>query len=122
MFDISTLKEMKLSELQEIAKLAKTIKIAGVKKDELIAQILKHQNKATETESGDATATGSEKKGKRTRMATGKNPGSVSDSTSDLFSAEPIVKEMAEDFPKKDNPKQNRKNFSLKKGKIRTWI
>ena len=43
MFDISTLKEMKLSELQEIAKLAKTIKFNGVKKEDLIAQILEQQ-------------------------------------------------------------------------------
>jgi transcription termination factor Rho len=43
MFDISALKEMKLSELQEIAKLAKTIKFNGVKKDTLISQILAHQ-------------------------------------------------------------------------------
>ena len=46
MFNISALKEMKLAELQEIAKLAKTIKIAGAKKDTLIAQILEHQNAA----------------------------------------------------------------------------
>ncbi|RZJ55693.1 MAG: transcription termination factor Rho, partial [Flavobacterium sp.] len=43
MFDISALKEMKLAELQEIAKLAKTIKITGVKKEALISQILAHQ-------------------------------------------------------------------------------
>nr|WP_315176996.1 transcription termination factor Rho [uncultured Flavobacterium sp.] len=43
MFDISALKEMKLSELQEIAKLAKTIKFNGVKKETLISQILEHQ-------------------------------------------------------------------------------
>ncbi|RTY98126.1 transcription termination factor Rho [Flavobacterium sp. RSP49] len=43
MFDISALKEMKLSELQEIAKLAKTIKFNGVKKETLISQILTHQ-------------------------------------------------------------------------------
>jgi len=47
MFNISALKEMKLAELQEIAKLAKTIKIAGAKKETLITQILEHQNKAT---------------------------------------------------------------------------
>ncbi|MFB3388150.1 transcription termination factor Rho [Flavobacterium sp. LAR06] len=47
MFDISALKEMKLSELQEIAKLAKTIKFNGVKKEALISQILAHQE-ATE--------------------------------------------------------------------------
>jgi transcription termination factor Rho len=45
MFDISALKEMKLSELQEIAKLAKTIKFNGVKKDDLIAQIVEQQAK-----------------------------------------------------------------------------
>jgi transcription termination factor Rho len=43
MFDISVLKEMKLSELQEIAKTAKTIKFNGVKKETLISQILEHQ-------------------------------------------------------------------------------
>ncbi|MFA9187707.1 transcription termination factor Rho [Flavobacterium sp. FBOR7N2.3] len=44
MFDISALKEMKLSELQQIAKAAKTIKFNGVKKDALIASILDFQN------------------------------------------------------------------------------
>ncbi|WP_163400989.1 transcription termination factor Rho [Flavobacterium fluviatile] len=48
MFDISALKEMKLSELQEIAKLAKTIKFNGVKKDTLISQILAHQEATAE--------------------------------------------------------------------------
>jgi transcription termination factor Rho len=43
MFDISALKEMKLPELQEIAKSAKTIKFNGVKKEELIRQILENQ-------------------------------------------------------------------------------
>jgi transcription termination factor Rho len=33
MFDISALKEMKLSELQAIAKAAKTIKFNGVKRN-----------------------------------------------------------------------------------------
>jgi transcription termination factor Rho len=50
MFDISALKEMKLAELQEIAKLAKTIKVTGAKKDALIEQILEHQSKAIEVE------------------------------------------------------------------------
>ena len=44
MFDISALKEMKLSELQEIAKLAKKIKFNGVKKETLIGAILEHQS------------------------------------------------------------------------------
>ena len=46
MFDISVLKGMKLPELQQIAKLAKTIKIAGVKKEVLIQEILTHQAKS----------------------------------------------------------------------------
>ena len=44
MFEISVLKEMKLSELQEIAKSAKTIKFNGVKKEDLIGQIIEHQS------------------------------------------------------------------------------
>ncbi len=43
MFDISVLKEMKLPELQEIAKASRKIKWAGVKKDELIYKILDFQ-------------------------------------------------------------------------------
>ena len=54
MFDIFALKEMKLAELQEIAKLAKTIKITGVKKDTLIAQILELQNNAVAAEKPQA--------------------------------------------------------------------
>ncbi len=48
MFDISALKEMKLTELQEIAKLAKTIKTTGVKKETLIQQILEQQVSSAE--------------------------------------------------------------------------
>ena len=47
MFDSSALKEMKLSELQEIAKLAKTIKFNGVKKEVLIDMILAQQTTTT---------------------------------------------------------------------------
>ena len=43
MFDISELKEMKLPELQEIAKKANISKYRGLKKDELVYQILDHQ-------------------------------------------------------------------------------
>jgi transcription termination factor Rho len=46
MFEISVLKEMKLSELQEIAKAAKTIKFNGVKKEDLIQKILETQAKS----------------------------------------------------------------------------
>ncbi|OYQ43346.1 transcription termination factor Rho [Flavobacterium cyanobacteriorum] len=43
MFDISELKEMKLPELQEIAKKANINKYRGLKKEELVYQILDHQ-------------------------------------------------------------------------------
>jgi transcription termination factor Rho len=58
MFDISALKNMKLSELQDIAKLAKTIKFAGVKKEDLITQILEQQASSSveENTSGDVNA------------------------------------------------------------------
>lgn len=54
MFEISVLKELKLSELQEIAKAAKTIKFNGVKKENLIAMILDHQV-ATSSSSSSST-------------------------------------------------------------------
>ena len=44
MFDSTSLKQMKLTELQEIAKLAQTIKYFNVKKDNLIALILEEQS------------------------------------------------------------------------------
>ena len=66
MFDISALKNMKLSELQEIAKLAKTIKFAGVKKEDLIVQILEQQTKSSgeDTSSKEVTV----EKPKRVRI------------------------------------------------------
>ncbi|WP_269236793.1 transcription termination factor Rho [Flavobacterium flavigenum] len=71
MFDISALKEMKLSELQEIAKLAKTIKFNGVKKDTLISQILAHQEKTASEQSIPVVANAEivEDKPKRARIA-----------------------------------------------------
>ncbi len=72
MFDISKLKEMKLSELQEIAKLAKTIKYNGVKKEDLIVQILEQQSKTSASQSPDLNETSSEKP-KRARIKPSKN-------------------------------------------------
>ena len=66
MFDISALKNMKLSELQDIAKLAKTIKFAGVKKEDLIAQIVEQQL-ATSKEDNTSVEVGTEKP-KRARI------------------------------------------------------
>ncbi|MHC0447754.1 transcription termination factor Rho [Flavobacterium sp. 3-218] len=75
MFDISALKEMKLAELQEIAKLAKTIKITGVKKETLISQILAHQeasNAPAEAPQTTAVSEAKEEKPKRARIAPAK--------------------------------------------------
>ena len=65
MFDISVLKELKLAELQKIAKTAKTIKFNGVKKDTLISLILEHQ--AVNPESGKEKES-EEQKPKRVRI------------------------------------------------------
>ena len=64
MFDISVLKTMKLTELQEIAKLAKTIKFAGVKKEALIDSIINSQAKVDVVETEKAI----EDKPKRARI------------------------------------------------------
>jgi transcription termination factor Rho len=73
MFDISALKEMKLSELQEIAKSAKTIKFNGVKKDNLIGSILDHQKAVAESTSEKKSETKVEEdKPKRARIVPAK--------------------------------------------------
>ncbi len=71
MFDPLALKQMKLSELQEIAKLAKTIKFNGVKKEALIAQILELQENKTDSpkiETIENTAVQADKPEKRARI------------------------------------------------------
>ncbi|MEN9656532.1 MAG: hypothetical protein RL311_1527 [Bacteroidota bacterium] len=82
MFDISALKEMKLSELQEIAKLAKTIKFNGVKKEDLIAQILEQQTKSSE--SVDSSKEMNTDKPKRTRIIPSKKESVASSSDSNV--------------------------------------
>ncbi|HTG67277.1 MAG TPA: transcription termination factor Rho [Flavobacterium sp.] len=71
MFDISALKEMKLSELQQIAKAAKTIKFNGVKKEALISSILEFQDtmKTTTKVEEKAVFVEAEDKPKRARIA-----------------------------------------------------
>jgi transcription termination factor Rho len=77
MFDISELKEMKLPELQEIAKKAKINKYRGLKKEELVYQILDHQaaNPAEVlplfNENKEVAIPAEEPKTKRVRMAKG---------------------------------------------------
>ena len=87
MFDISVLKEMKLSELQEIAKLATTIKVNGVKKEALIQHILDHQNATQNSDSDKKEQTNtSEDKPKRVRIVPEKKAANQKKSSETLFS------------------------------------
>ncbi|MGL2965991.1 transcription termination factor Rho [Flavobacterium sp. XGLA_31] len=111
MFDISALKEMKLAELQEIAKLAKTIKVAGAKKETLIAQILEHQNNAVVQEEPQKSKEKSvESKTKRARIVPD-NKKVAEEKQSDLFTLEPTAAEKTEERPAFQN-----KNAKFKKG------
>lgn len=65
MFDISVLKEMKLSELQDIAKATKKIKFNGVKKEDLVYRILDYQAANPQTLPADESA---EPKQRRVRI------------------------------------------------------
>jgi len=110
MFDSSALKGMKLSELQEIAKLAKTIKFNGVKKEALIEQILIHQA-ATMNESSEVAP--KEEKPKRARIALEGKP-KVEKRTKDLFSEESVekmqpLKEEVESVEIKEIPQKTEK-------------
>jgi transcription termination factor Rho len=94
MFDISVLKEMKLAELQDIAKLAKTIKIAGVKKEALIDLIIKHQNTSESSENPvNDSQEAIDNKPKRARIVPEKKPAIQNKKTATLFSKmeEPIA-------------------------------
>lgn len=84
MFDISVLKELKLAELQEIAKTAKTIKFNGVKKDTLISLILEHQ--AVAESSQEKTA--DEQKPKRVRIVAEKKVAAEKNDAPVLFESE----------------------------------
>jgi transcription termination factor Rho len=74
MFEISILKEMKLSELQELAKAAKITKTTGVKKETLISQILDFQASNLTEKSNVSVDDSKETKPKRARMSVEKKP------------------------------------------------
>ncbi|MCX6184811.1 MAG: transcription termination factor Rho [Flavobacterium sp.] len=102
MFDISALKEMKLTELQDIAKASKKIKFAGVKKEALIAEILALQNP-----DASASSSSADDKPKRARITADKSPAIAPDT---LFSAvEPeaaaVESEIPDAQPNKRGPK-----------------
>ncbi|WP_298115338.1 transcription termination factor Rho [Flavobacterium sp.] len=88
MFDSSALKGMKLSELQEIAKLAKTIKFNGVKKEALIEQILQHQA-ASMNENSEEKKAPKEEKPKRARITSEAKP-KIEKESKNLFSEAPV--------------------------------
>ncbi|UPT70851.1 MAG: transcription termination factor Rho [Flavobacterium sp. JAD_PAG50586_2] len=114
MFDISALKEMKLAELQQIAKSAKTIKVAGAKKDTLIAQILEHQNTAS-AEEKPTVEKPTEVKSKRARIAP-ESKNSSENVPKDLFAEETAVKEQTAEKPvfQNKNPKFKKPVFDKK--------
>ena len=92
MFEISALKEMKLSELQEIAKSAKTIKFNGVKKETLISLILDHQRVNVDTALDTKTESFMEDgKPKRTRIVPEKKVPIQKAVKNTLFETEEIV-------------------------------
>ena len=100
MFDISVLKEMKLPELQEIAK-AKKIKYAGVKKETLVYQILDFQAANPETISSEPQSNEEAPKQKRTRLQNEKSPAIVaSKSEKDFEPVANVVKETVEPVEK----------------------
>ncbi|AND63365.1 hypothetical protein AX766_02465 [Flavobacterium covae] len=77
MFDISVLKEMKLNELQEIAKAAKIKNFKTLKKDDLVYQILDFQASNPEKLTPDANSIPEDSsKPKRTRMVKDKKEAS----------------------------------------------
>ena len=83
MFEISAIKEMKLSELQEIAKSAKTIKFNGVKKEALISQILELQSVNTPSVSNSNAV--EDDKPKRARILADKKTANKNSSNTSLF-------------------------------------
>ena len=112
MFEISVLKEMKLSELQEIAKAANITKITGVKKEVLINQILQVQASFSDGDSEVKPQKSIDAKPKRTRITVDKKAESIS-----LFSeTAEQVKENKEAVKEKE-PTENLKDRKVVKFK-----
>lgn len=115
MFDSSTLKAMKLSELQEIAKLSGTIKVAGAKKESLIQQILELQEKTNSQENAAETPVEKNSKPKRNRIKSATESNDVVEQQPELFSSPAEEKEEVVEEKKQErtsnNPKFKKKNF-----------
>jgi transcription termination factor Rho len=106
MFDISALKEMKLSELQEIAKAAKTIKFNGVKKEALISQILELQaaTMASATDAKKPEPKAENEKPKRARIIAPKKVAIQKNTNNTLFADQEIAVELVISEVKNENP------------------
>ncbi|MES2543405.1 MAG: transcription termination factor Rho [Bacteroidota bacterium] len=128
MFEISVLKEMKLSELQEIAKAAKTIKFNGVKKEVLINQILEFQAATTTVAEVKSEVNTTEEKSKRARIVSEKKPkidnGPKIVPSVTLFDENPATEtKEIEVEPKTENPiPQERKVIKFNKAKYESKI
>ena len=135
MFDIEVLKEMKLSDLQEIAKVAKINKYRSLKKDDLVYQILDLQAAKPEVIKSELPkeAAADQPKEKRARMLPKKEVSQAPKIKKDLFSKplkdlpeeiipiveEKVVEEIKATETKAVSPKPNdklpRKDFKNKK-------
>ncbi len=134
MFDIEVLKEMKLSDLQEIAKVAKINKFRSLKKEDLVYQILDLQAAKPEVIKSEIPTekTAEQPKEKRARILPKKVVNQAPQIKKDLFSQplkdlpeeiipvkEEVVEEVKVAEPKVLAPKTNnklpRKDFKEKK-------
>ncbi|WP_288983666.1 transcription termination factor Rho [uncultured Flavobacterium sp.] len=131
MFDIEVLKEMKLSDLQEIAKVAKINKYRSLKKDDLVYQILDLQAAKPEVIKAEIPAT-EQPKEKRARILPKKETTKSPQIKKDLFSQplkdlpietksekREVVEEIkaieSKEFTPNPNNKLPRKDFKEKK-------
>ena len=134
MFDIEVLKEMKLSDLQEIAKVAKINKYRSLKKDDLVYQILDLQAAKPEVIKSEIPIEklAEQPKEKRARILPKKEVNQAPKIKKDLFSQplkdlpeeiitvkEEVVEEIkvaeTKEFAPKPNNKLPRKDFKDKK-------
>ena len=134
MFDIEVLKEMKLSDLQEIAKVAKINKYRSLKKDDLVYQILDLQAAKPEVIKSEIPIEklAEQPKEKRARILPKKEVNQAPKIKKDLFSQPlkdlpeeiiPVKEEVVEEikvaetkeFAPKPNNKLPRKDFKDKK-------
>ena len=114
MFDISALKEMKLSELQDIAKAAKTIKFNGVKKEALIGQILALQSTNADSTSYNIKVESKveDDKPKRARIAAPKKVAIQKASNTSLFTEEETLEAIVSPVVEEGVPEISEKKVS----------